>query len=422
MGTTAQSDELTTATAASRGEAARAQAAATGAARIPVAIIANAPAPYRLALHRRLIAGLPELHITSVFTHDFPLKEQPWDLGAAEDINPMRFGIGEGCLAASSPKSFGHEWAKGGRMIAWMKQAGVKAVFLCGYNDAARLRIMRWCRSNGIALFLVADSNIHGERATGVKRVMKNVLLPRILKMCDGYLPCGSSGAAYFKKYGATDDRIYHLPYEPDYDVIHGVTAEMKKAVAEKYKLTNPNARRMVFVGRMVEVKRPDLLVDAFIAMADARPEWELLMIGDGHLREPLAAKVPERLRSRVTWTGFVGNASEVATLYHLSDAFVLPSEYEPWGVVVNEAAAVPLAMCVSHVVGAAPELVKDGRNGRVFKSGDLNALRAALEDITRAENIDAYKRGSLDVMAEWKREMDPIASMRRALRDAGVK
>jgi glycosyltransferase involved in cell wall biosynthesis len=385
-----------------------------------IAIIANAPAPYRLALHRRLIAGVPEVKLFTVFSHDQPEKEQPWDLTGTEDINPVRFGIGESCAQAPKPEFAKHEWRKGGRMIRWFKEQNIRAVFVCGYNDPARLRVIWWCRRNRVPVFIVSDSNIHGERARGWRKIVKHALVRSIIKLCTGFLPCGTSGAAYFKKYGARDEQIYFLPYEPDYSIIRGVTEDKKREVAAKFGL-DPTRRRIMFIGRLVEAKRPDLALDGFGKIAAEQTNWDLLMVGDGPLRASLENGTPTDLRGRVTWTGFVSDPSVVAALYHLSDVFLLPSEYEPWGVVVNEAAAVPLAMCVSHVVGAAPELVKDGENGRIFTSGDAAGLERALRETTDDQKIDAYRRASTTVLEGWRRGTDPAESLRRALREAGV-
>ena len=56
-------------------------------------------------------------------------------------------------------------------------------------------------------------------------------------------------------------------------------------------------------------------------------------------------AAVTAAVRGRVRWTGFFPNQKEVSAVYHLSDVLVLPSDYEPWALVINEAAAAGLAV-----------------------------------------------------------------------------
>src|SRR5439155_26838233 len=93
--------------------------------------------------------------------------------------------------------------------------------------------------------------------------------------------------------------------------------------------------RRLVYAGRLAAVKRIDLLVDAFAALAADRPDWDLLVVGDGPLRDALVGRVPPAIRERVMWTGFVDDQATIGALYHACDVLVLPSDLEPWGVVV---------------------------------------------------------------------------------------
>jgi glycosyltransferase involved in cell wall biosynthesis len=146
-----------------------------------------------------------------------------------------------------------------------------------------------------------------------------------------------------------------------------------------------------------------------------------LVIIGDGVLSNELKARVPAALQWRVTWTGFIGDQARISAIYRASDVLICPSDYEPWAVVINEAAAAGLAIVASSVVGAAAELVKDGINGRLFPAGDLRALTECLRDVTSAGSINWLRAGSADVLADWQRRGDPVEGIRRALRFAGV-
>ena len=70
---------------------------------------------------------------------------------------------------------------------------------------------------------------------------------------------------------------------------------------------------------------------------------------------------------------------AELAAEYAAADVFALLSLHEPWGVVVNEAAASGLPLILSDRVGAARDLLRDGENGFLVPSGDATAAAAAL-------------------------------------------
>jgi glycosyltransferase involved in cell wall biosynthesis len=131
--------------------------------------------------------------------------------------------------------------------------------------------------------------------------------------------------------------------------------------------------------------------------------------------------RVPADLKSRVCFTGFMDDQAAVSSLYRLSDILVLPSDYEPWALVINEAAAAGLAIVSSDIVGAAAELVRDGVNGRLFPPGDLPALTRCLLEITAPAKIDAAKSASATVLADWRARGDPVNGLRQAMKKAGV-
>jgi glycosyltransferase involved in cell wall biosynthesis len=107
--------------------------------------------------------------------------------------------------------------------------------------------------------------------------------------------------------------------------------------------------------------------------------------------------------------------------VYRCADVLVLPSDYEPWGVVVTEAAAAGLAVIASSVVGAAADVVEEGVNGRIFRRGDKEHLVECLLDLTDPHRTDAAKAASQRVLARWRSKCDPVQGLRRALALTGL-
>src|SRR5699024_10863358 len=105
---------------------------------------------------------------------------------------------------------------------------------------------------------------------------------------------------------------------------------------------------------------------------------------------------------------GFLDRTEDIAAVYSQCDVLALPSDHEPWGVVVVEAAAAGLAIVASDVVGAGPELVKPGVNGAFFPAGNVTALAHALRTITHPERVDDAKSQSILVLQQWLAQCDP--------------
>jgi glycosyltransferase involved in cell wall biosynthesis len=157
----------------------------------------------------------------------------------------------------------------------------------------------------------------------------------------------------------------------------------------------------LLYVGRLVPPKRVGDLVRAVSMLRSRLVPVRLVIAGDGPKREAIEHMVQrEHLGSSVDMKGPVPHA-EIPSLMRESDALVLPSEREAWGVVVAEAAAAGLVLVVSDAVGAMHDLVRPGENGYVFPAGDVSALAQNLQTLWEEK-----KKGRLEAMGRISREM----------------
>lgn len=381
-------------------------------------IVTNSLPPYQVHFHRRLAAELPETPLTVITTHRD--RERAWRSELPAGVKYIDLS-GDQPIPAGAGGNFSlREWRRGGAVIREIRRLVPAAVIVYGYYDLGRVRTLRWCANRGVAAFIWADSNVRGERGkSAFKTGIKKAFIRYVTRGVAGCFACGSLGREYWRRYGVPEERVFIAPYEPDYAQIESIGRAAIEQARSKHGLSG-SQRWIVFSGRLVEVKRVDLLIDAFAAIARDRPEWSLAVVGDGPLRASLAARVPGELSNRVRWLGFLDDQREVSSLYRAADVLALPSDYEPWALVVNEAVAAGMAVVATDVVGAAAELVRDGVNGRLVCAGDLGALVDALRDVTAPGAIDRYKAASAGVLAEWRRIGDPIAGVRAAI-ESGV-
>jgi glycosyltransferase involved in cell wall biosynthesis len=277
-----------------------------------------------------------------------------------------------------------------------------------------------WCRTHGVPALLFADSNARTDFAKGFKLLIKRVLLGGVMRLVSGVLVCGSLGAQFYTRYGAKASDLFYVPYEPDYDLIHAVSARTTSEALARFGLDG-SRKRFVACSRLVDYKCVDKVVDAFQGIAAERPEFDLIIIGDGPEGQRLKDRVKPELKNRVVFTGFVGEQATIAGLYKGSHVFVHAAEDEPWGVVINESAAAGMAIVSSDVVGAAAELVRDKVNGRVFPVNNLQALVECMRDASDPANLERYRSASAGILADWRERGDPIKGLRKALAHAGM-
>jgi glycosyltransferase involved in cell wall biosynthesis len=384
-----------------------------------IAIVANSFTPYRIYVHKRIVYEVPEVELWTLMTHGNSYGR--WEgLEPPAEIRPVMFGNGEPTIEQTKLKFAFREWRKFGRIIRWLDEHGIDGVICQGFGDVGRLRLLRWCRRRGIPCFLTADCNVWGDVRPGIKRLMKHIIVGQAIRWSSGAMPCGEYGRLLFERYGAKRDNTFMFPLISDLELFSDTPLEAMRRARDKYGL-DPDRRRILYCGRMMPVKRPDLTIGAFDAIAAERSDWDLIMMGEGPLRQSMSAAVPLHLRDRVKWLGLVQDVEELAAVFAQCDVLVLPSDKEPWGMVVIEAAAAGLALVMTNVVGACPELVSDGENGRLFPRGDMAAFVNALQEVTDPARIEEMKSSSRRVLARWLAKSDPVDGFRAALASCGL-
>ncbi|MGE0057277.1 MAG: glycosyltransferase family 4 protein [Dehalococcoidia bacterium] len=157
---------------------------------------------------------------------------------------------------------------------------------------------------------------------------------------------------------------------------------------------------RLVFVGRLIQNKGPQFLIEALPGVFARHPEATLWMVGDGPLRASLEARCRELgIADRVQ---FLGTRSDVADLMRDCDVFVRPSLMEGLPLTVLEAMASGLP-AVATPVGGTAEVLQDGVTGRLVPPRDVAAIETALDGLLS----DADLRRRMGAAARHQVESD---------------
>lgn len=141
-------------------------------------------------------------------------------------------------------------------------------------------------------------------------------------------------------------------------------------------------ARNFLFVGRLVEEKGIESLIAAYRAYrARTAKPWGLLVAGTGPLRSALNGV------EGIDCRGFVQPA-DLPALFGQASCFVLPSRFEPWGVVLHEAVCAGLSVICTTACGASDQFVATGENGFLFDFGDVGALTEHMVRMTELPDV----------------------------------
>ncbi|WP_025754146.1 MULTISPECIES: glycosyltransferase [unclassified Pseudomonas] len=141
-----------------------------------------------------------------------------------------------------------------------------------------------------------------------------------------------------------------------------------------------PSVARFVCVGRLCEQKGQLLLLEAARQLAAQSIDFELVLAGDGEMRQQIEALIARHgLQQRVRITGWISSA-QVREEILAARALVLPSFAEGLPVVIMEAMALRRPVLTTYVAGI-PELVRPGENGWLFPAGAVDELAEAMAD-----------------------------------------
>ncbi|MDR2315564.1 MULTISPECIES: glycosyltransferase [unclassified Pseudomonas] len=141
-----------------------------------------------------------------------------------------------------------------------------------------------------------------------------------------------------------------------------------------------PSVPRLVCVGRLCEQKGQLLLLEAARQLAAQSIDFELVLAGDGEMRQQIEALIARHgLQQRVRITGWISSA-QVREEILAARALVLPSFAEGLPVVIMEAMALRRPVLTTYVAGI-PELVRPGENGWLFPAGAVDELAEAMAD-----------------------------------------
>ena len=185
---------------------------------------------------------------------------------------------------------------------------------------------------------------------------------------------------------------------------------------ARRYGIPGPY---LLFVGRLAPNKGLFELVDAFRVLAAEDPEVSLVLVGDdGGVEEEVARRVRlAGLDRRVFRIGFLADESLLAGAFRDGGLFVLPSEYEAFGLVLLEAMAQGSPVVATRV-GGIPEFVEDGSAGLLVPPHDERALAAALlelwPDEARRRAMGQYGRERIVPRYTWEALVDRLEAVYR--------
>ena len=246
---------------------------------------------------------------------------------------------------------------------------------------------------------------------------IKTLLWPRLFRLADVVIVPSTGGISLMNSLGIQEPRVALTPYCVNNEWWIDQSKRVDRARVRACWEIPQDAVVVLFSAKLQPWKRPHDLLRAF-AYASV-PNAYLVFAGEGSLRSTLELEAKSLgIESRVRFLGFV-NQSTLPETYTASDVLVLPSEYEPFGVVVNEAMLCGCCVVVSDRVGAGLDLVRNNETGFVFPAGNTEILANLLIEILPSrERLRRMGRVASEQMPRWSPERN-VEGLKRGIEAA---
>lgn len=272
-------------------------------------------------------------------------------------------------------------------------------VVISGEFGARTLLAAWWCARRRRPLVIWATLSERTEQGRSRLRVrLRRYLLGRAAAV----MVNGESGARYIRSLGYDDDRIHRVPQASP----TGCDGPIRREEG--------GPLRLVYVGRLVELKGIDRLVDGLESWCGRRRvPVELTLVGPGDAGSPAGERADGFLVVRRT--GPVPPAA-LPERYRAADALVFPTLADEWGLVVNEAMSCGLPVLGSVHSQAVMELVEDGATGWLYDPERPAQLGAALDRIAEAGKPGVRAMGRTARDRVWRLTPETMAEAMAAI------
>jgi glycosyltransferase involved in cell wall biosynthesis len=359
---------------------------------IKVGVVTSHPIQYQVPLFRA-IASQPDIDLTVFFGSNHgiaPGKIDPgfgrafaWDISLLDGykhifLNNSKPGIEVGDWRLDAPD-----------IKSYFKYERYDAVLVLGWSKVLFWQAIWWARKYSIPLIQRGESNLKHSQSWFVK-LAKKVLFPLLFKQFKAFLSIGSLNAKLYQHFGVPKEAIFSAPYCVDNDFFSERAAAQKVSARQLRRDLGicDDDTVFLFTAKFIDRKRPlDLIAAA--TKSSAVSSSHVILVGDGVLMDACRNEIAANKLTNVHLVGFK-NQTELPAFYAAADVLVLPSEYETWGLVVNEAMACGLPCIVSDTCGAAADMIVEGQTGFTYPKGDVARLAELM--MYMAENTDGRK------------------------------
>ena len=248
-------------------------------------------------------------------------------------------------------------------------------VIMSGWMDKDYLKIGKILKQKGTMVIAGSDTQIKYSFRQFIGKIYFRFVLNKSISK---FWVSGELQRQLILRLGAKPENIFEGYYACDWDLFND-------------KKPKSNNTQFLFIGRLIERKGIKDLLEAYtIYSKSVHKPWSLKIIGNGP-EEKIITKDSKIIHERFIQPNLLIDHMKKAS------CFILPSHYEPWGVVCQEASALSLPLILSKACGAGVHLLKDNVNGFSYATKNINQLAKCM---IAMHNLPLKEREEMGIMS----------------------
>ncbi|WP_053976063.1 glycosyltransferase family 4 protein [Mangrovimonas xylaniphaga] len=258
-----------------------------------------------------------------------------------------------------------------------VEKYGINKVVLAGYGKPEYLLFTLWLKLKKIDCYYFAESWYAGNKYVNY---VKGLFLRKFVKRI---FVSGKRAEIHF----SNRLKFPVSKIKNGYSIVDNKHFEYQRSREDVIR-NHKEGPILLCVARHAPEKNLEVLIKGFQA-SNLYADWKLQIVGGGPITAQLESLVKDIKKVELSsWLSY----DELPSLYKNASAFILPSKFEPWGLVVNEAMSASLPIILSNECGCMPDLL-DG-NGYLFDAENLNNLVEVLNNLEKMSTDDLFKNG----------------------------
>ena len=320
-----------------------------------VVLITNIPTPYRIPLFNELnklmLQEEKELHV--IFSES-GYQRRKFEI----DFNQIKFPfaiLNGGTITSNKNVEKTYFFYKG--LWNTLNKLQPKNIIVAGFS-AASIITASWCHRNNCSFSIWSGSIETETRNISWLRIL---LRRQLIKRAQSFIAYGTLAAKYLVKMGATEDRVHIGINTVDTIFFAQETEKTRNNIQAKSKFT------FTYLGYLVPRKNVNLVLEIASLLLKERSDFKIKIIGDGESKNSLESlSIQLGLKDHIEFTGYK-QREELPTNFANTNALLFQSDFDIWGLVLNEAMAAGLCCLATVHAGATFDLIKDGETGFII-------------------------------------------------------